>query len=195
MCLLKQGGHVRECPNHRTQKSRWEIWKASNLKGCRHKRFPGAQIAEQRKKLCFYSRHTMLNRRVSSRGPCTQGERDYNSEEKIHQGQEIQPLRRPKGLWLAPFVWCLFKKTSQQCLQSFINHHGAKLSPTGLKTTILIGLLRRFFFKWPEFKQTKTYFSIQCHVLKQGTVDVLFLAHIPIFSTLAQGGHLPKNCC
>lgn len=112
-CVSFEAGWPRQGvpkPQHTGIKVREEICKGSNLKGCRHKRFPGAQIAEQWKKLCFYSRHTMLNRWVSSRGPCTQGEGDYNSEEKIHQGQEIQTLRRLSGLWLAPFVWCLFKR-------------------------------------------------------------------------------------
>lgn len=137
----------------------------------------------------------MLNRWVSSRGPCTQGEGDYNSEEKIHQGQEIQPLRRPKGLWLAPFVWCLFKKTSQQCLQSFINHHGAKLRPTGLKNTILTGLLRRFFLNDKSLSKSRQIFFHSVPCVEAGHCGCAVLSTHPHLFPLTQGGHLPKNCC
>lgn len=115
-------------PQNTEIKVKEEVWKASNPKVSRHKRFPGAQIPEQRKKQCFYSRHMMLNSWVSSRDLCTHGKGRllFRGENTPGTGDPTtEETQRPLvGTTCLVFV----QRTSQQCLQSFINHHGAKLS-------------------------------------------------------------------
>lgn len=115
-------------PQNTEIKVKEEVWKASNPKGCRHKRFPGAQLSEQRKKLCFYSRHTMLNSWVSSRGPCTHGERRLLFRGENTPGTGDPATEEAKWPLVGTICLVFVQKTSQQCLESFINLHEAKLS-------------------------------------------------------------------